>query len=138
MRWVGDGRPLDREACKMWIEKNMASFRARGYGMYALEQKDSENFVGCCGIVHPGNQKEPEIKYAFRRSFWGLGYAKEAASALLQHVSSVYGLQRVIATVAPANQASIRVLERAGMRLVEERLDELGEPELLFHWMPDQ
>ena len=49
----------------------MVNYAKRGYGMFALEEKATGRVVGYCGIVHPGGQPEPEVKYALRRSHWG-------------------------------------------------------------------
>ncbi|WP_224701592.1 GNAT family N-acetyltransferase [Devosia aquimaris] len=136
MRWVGDGRPLQRADCLFWIDKNAANYRSRGYGMYAVEHREDRRVVGCCGLVHPDGQVEPELKYAFLREHWGKGYAQEAARALLSYGSTHHALGLVIATVAPENRASLRVLEKIGMRVVEERTDDAGEREILLHWRP--
>jgi RimJ/RimL family protein N-acetyltransferase len=115
MRWVGDGLPLDGEACLRWVEVTLANYARRGYGMFALELETDATVVGFCGIVHPNDQPEAEIKYALRREHWGRGYATEAVRALLGHALSQLGLDRVVATTAPENTASHRVLLKAGM-----------------------
>ena len=51
-----------------------------------------------------------------RRSRWGLGYATEAASAVLRHGFDHLGLDEVLAEIDAANIASIRVAERIGLR----------------------
>jgi RimJ/RimL family protein N-acetyltransferase len=49
----------------------------------------------------------------------GCGYAAEAAAGLAHHARDTLGFARVVGIVKPRNQKSIRVLERAGLRLVE-------------------
>src|SRR5579871_739553 len=83
MRWVGDGQPLDRAQCEQWVTVTHRNYATRGYGMYALVERQSGAVIGFCGLVHPGGQPEAEIKYALRREFWGQGFATEAAAALL-------------------------------------------------------
>ena len=46
----------------------------------------------------------------------GHGYATEAAAAMLELAFGSYDLHRVSASVEPRNTASVRVLERLGMR----------------------
>ena len=105
-----------------------------GYGMFALEDRAAGRVVGFAGLVHPGGQPDAEIKYAFLRSEWGRGLASEAVPALLAHGASRHGLRRVIATVAPENLPSRRVLDKAGMTLVEQRRD--GPSEILvYEWL---
>ncbi len=54
-----------------------------------------------------------EIAYVFGPAWWGHGYATEAASWLVQHLSH-RGVSVVWAAVDPGNEASLRVLERLG------------------------
>lgn len=136
MRWVGDGEPITRSGCDEWFEVTQRNYARRGYGMFVLEDKASGAIVGCCGLVHPGDQTEAEIKYALLRSQWGRGLASEAVPALLAHGARAYGLQHVIATVAPDNLASQRVLAKAGMALAQRRENGDGSQTLVFDWRP--
>lgn len=135
MRWVGEGRPITEAACRQWFEVTESNYAARGYGMFALESVASGSVVGFCGLVHPGGQVEPEIKYALLRSCWGKGYASQAVPALLSYGHKAHGLPRIIATVAPANLASQRVLAKSGMRLSNERHNEDGSTTYVFEWL---
>lgn len=135
MRWVGDGQPLGREGCLQWLEVTRANYARRGYGMFAVELRAAPGgVVGFCGIVHPGGQPEAEVKYAYRRAHWGRGYATEALSCLIRHGAEAHGLQAMIATAAPDNTASHRVLLKAGMQLGPLRDNDDGSRTQLFHW----
>ena len=52
---------------------------------------------------------------------WGQGLATEAATAVVESALGPLGLSRVIAVVKPANAASRKVLERAGLRAAGRR-----------------
>jgi len=54
------------------------------------------------------------VGYVFSARHWGRGYATQAGQAMLEHVASVYGVSRFLASVEAANQRSIRLLERLG------------------------
>ena len=136
MRWVADGLPLARERCEDWVKVTERNYAARGYGMFTVLLRDSNEVVGFCGLVHPGGQPDAEIKYAFGRASWGKGYATEAATAMLRHGASAHGLARIIATAAPENLASHRVLAKAGMKPEEPRRSEDGAVTLVFSWQP--
>lgn len=135
MRWVDDGRPLDREGCQGWIEVTKENYATRGYGMSALVLKQSGSVVGFCGIVHPGSQLEPEIKYALSREYWGQGLASEAVEGMLAYAAKHLGLRRVIATTAPENEASHRVLLKVGMSHAETTRNEDGSYTKTFVWL---
>ncbi len=57
-----------------------------------------------------------EIGWALARDYQSLGYATEAASALLSYAFGALGCHRVIATCQPENRASWRVAEKLRMR----------------------
>ena len=126
MRWVGDGEPITHEACVKWLEVTENNYRVRGYGMFALVARKTEEVLGFCGLVHPGGQPEAEIKYALKRSYWGSGLATEAAGAMLAYGATEHHLTEVIATTAPENVASHKVLLKAGMQRAELRDNEDG------------
>ena len=136
MRWVGDGLPLGLERCEEWVRVTERNYAARGYGMFAIRLRDADEVIGFCGLVHPGGQADAEIKYAFRRAHWGKGYATEVATAVLRYGASAHGLARIIATAAPENLASHRVLAKAGMIPAEPRRGDDGAVTLVFSWQP--
>lgn len=136
MRWVGEGKPLSREESIKWLEVTRTNYEKRGYGMFAVEEQKSQGVIGFCGIVHPGGQTEPEIKYAFRRSQWGRGFATEAVAGLISYAAATHRLRHIIATVALANVASQRVLLKAGMTRGKVRDEDDGGKVQLFYWRP--
>ncbi len=138
MRWVGDGEPLSLEQGEKWLKVTADNYRLRGYGMFALESHETGKVIGFCGLVHPGGQAEAEIKYAFLRSHWGQGLATEAVTMLLLHGARGRGLTRIIATVAPDNLASQRVLTKAGMTFAHLRQNDDGSTTRVFVWTSDR
>lgn len=135
-QYVGDGQPISSEECDMWLGVTDRNYAQRGYGMFALEALNSSATIGFCGLVHPDNQPEVEVKYSLLRSHWGEGLASEFVPALLAYGSREFAIQRIIATVAPENLASQRVLQKSGMAFIEEQKDEQGLPMLVFAWLP--
>lgn len=134
MRWVGDGRALSREDALRWLEVTERNVARRGYGMCALVRRGSDEIVGFCGLVHPGGQDEAEIKYALARAHWGAGLASEAVAGMLAWGQRAFGLRHVIATTAPENAASHRVLRRAGFGDGALRRNDDGSTTQLFEW----
>jgi [ribosomal protein S5]-alanine N-acetyltransferase len=102
--------------------------------MFALEEQSSATVVGFCGIVHPGGQIEPEVKYAFLRSHWGRGLATEAVLGLVAYGEQSHALSTIIATTDPANTTSHRVLHKAGFERGDLRDNNDGSQALLFYW----
>jgi ribosomal-protein-alanine N-acetyltransferase len=94
----------------------LASYEQNGFGMYAVELKESGVPVGVCGLVKREGLDDVDIGYAFLERFWSNGYAYESASAVLDYGRDVLGLERIVAITTPDNQGSIRVLEKIGLR----------------------
>jgi RimJ/RimL family protein N-acetyltransferase len=135
MRWVGDGKTLTREDAHRWLDVTERNLAARGYAMSAIEPRTGGRVIGFCGLVHPGGQAEPELKVALLRDHWGRGLATEAARGMLDWGAYRFGMQRVIATVAPQHRVSHRVLRRIGFREGAMRLDEDGARTQVFEWL---
>ncbi len=134
MRWVDDGQPLGRDGCLKWIEVTRNNYAVRGYGMSALVLRETGVVFGFCGIVHPGGQPEAEIKYALLREYWGRGLATEVVTGMIAYGARVFGLERIIATTAPENVPSHRVLEKSGMKVLETRREEDGTFTKVYEW----
>jgi RimJ/RimL family protein N-acetyltransferase len=133
MRYVGDGRPITREQARVWIERSLANYARHGFGSFAVALKEDEGgLVGYCGLVNLSADGEAEIVYGFAEPYWGRGLARELAGPLIDFGFGPCGLRRIVATIDPENVASVRVVERWGMKLAEQRLDEHGLPEALY------
>jgi len=64
------------------------------------------------------SNRQAYVAYILASKHWGHGYAQKAMQPMLEHLTSVYGVERCLATVEAENQRSIRLLERLGFRLV--------------------
>ena len=83
----------------------------------ALVLQTTHVLIGTCGIrmvtVHA---QEAELGYELHPDYWGHRYATEAAWTMLAWGFQTLRLQRVWAQCLAENTASVRVLERLGMR----------------------
>lgn len=93
-----------------------ASYANNGFGMYAVTLKNSGEIIGVCGLIRREGLDDPDIGYAYLPRYWSKGYASEAASAVIAYERQTHGVRRVVAIVAPHNQASINVLQKIGLR----------------------
>ena len=94
----------------------------------------SGSVIGFIGIVHPGGQPEAEVKYALAREHWGQGLATEALRGAVAYAASTHGLTHMIATTAPENIASHRVLLKSGFARGELRDYGDGTFTQVFEW----
>jgi ribosomal-protein-alanine N-acetyltransferase len=78
---------------------------------------DHPDFIIECGgdvIGKVGFWAPPEIGYILHPSHWGRGLASEALTAAIDHLFAHHSFDHITADVDPANDGSIRVLERTG------------------------
>lgn len=104
-------------------ESRIKAFRdgwKSGYGVWAVEEKATGDFLGQAGLDKLERSTDVEVLYALKREAWGKGYAREAARAALTFAFERIALQRVVAFVMPDNAASSKVLEAIGMRSIGE------------------
>ncbi len=124
MEFIGQGKGMSRLDTWRQIAVMLGHWQLRGYGSWVIEEKQSGKLVGRVGFINPEGWPGLEIGWALSRSWWGFGYATEAARAALQYGFHTFGFSRVISLIHPENTRSIRVSERLGG--VED-----GETELL-------
>ncbi|WP_099156608.1 GNAT family N-acetyltransferase [Virgibacillus ndiopensis] len=107
-----------REEAEKWIEWTMNNYSNFGVGLWIVENKNTGEFLGQCGIVPQkvGEKVEMEIGYLFVRSVWGNGYATEAALACKEYGFAVLEYPKMVSLIDLNNQPSIKVAERIGMK----------------------
>lgn len=94
----------------------IASYEKFGFGMYLVELRGDGTPIGLCGFVKRDWLPDVDIGFAFLPQYRSQGYALESASAVRAYGREVLGLKRIVAIVSPDNAASIRLLERIGLR----------------------
>jgi [ribosomal protein S5]-alanine N-acetyltransferase len=122
-RWLGDGTgrpPVDVGQVRNRLERSAAS--EDRLGLWATVERSGPNLVGNCGLLATEESGGIELVYHIGRPYWGRGYATEAARACLEYGYGTLALPRIVALVYPQNLASIRVLEKIGMRPAGVRL----------------
>ena len=132
VRWVDDGQPLSPSEAEAWMHVTCQNYVSYGYGMFAIEDRTAVRTIGFGGIVHPGGQTSPEVKYAFERGAWGRGLATEFVGGLVHHAREVLELDELIATVAAPNAPSRAVLAKCGFGIVDERTEGDGSTIVTF------
>ena len=96
-------------------------YAENGYGRWAVLLKTTGEHVGYCGLKYRNAEADPrrdftDIGYRFERKHWKSGFAIEAARACLEFGFEHLNLQRLVGCGPVENKASIRVLERIGLR----------------------
>lgn len=134
-RWIGDGQPLDRTNAWRSLAMLIGHWQLRGYGMWALELKDTGEFIGRAGLLRPEGWPDLELGWMLKPDFRHHGYATEAGSAILDFAWHTLGVPRVISLVKVGNEASDRVAERLGGEHIED-MDFFGAHNHVFAYYP--
>jgi RimJ/RimL family protein N-acetyltransferase len=96
-----------------------------GFGYWAVEEKDTGNFVGELGFadykrdIEPSLKGMPELGWALASRVHGKGYATEAVGAAVAWGDAHFGKARTVCIIHPENLASIRVAEKCGYKEVQ-------------------
>jgi RimJ/RimL family protein N-acetyltransferase/pimeloyl-ACP methyl ester carboxylesterase len=110
-------RPRTVEDTRRYLEPIVAGQAERGYAVWAVTERAGGRLIGDCGLFPADDAgRDVELAYGLAPDAWGRGYATEAAAACVRAAFEQLGLERVVADVDPANGASVRVLEKVGMR----------------------
>jgi RimJ/RimL family protein N-acetyltransferase len=120
MRYLGTGAALGRDDAWRSIAGMLGHWHLRGYGMWALESKESGELLGRAGFLDPPGWPGFELGWVLARAHWGRGYAVEAARAALRYALEDLRRDRVISLIRPANERSIRVAAALGETLAGE------------------
>jgi RimJ/RimL family protein N-acetyltransferase len=115
-RFIGDRGIRTLDGARDYILAGPVAMVAQfGFGFYVVERRDDGCPLGVCGLAQRDFLDDVDIGYAFLPQYGGQGYALEAAQGVLAHARAL-GLKRLVATVVPENAASIRLLEKLGLR----------------------
>lgn len=106
--------PYSYPAARAWVEKQ-AEKRATGADIPFAVTTERDGLIGACGINRlEGEYPIWEIGYWFGMPYWGLGYASEAAEALMWWAREALGAEVFTAGHFLDNPASGHVLRKLG------------------------
>jgi RimJ/RimL family protein N-acetyltransferase len=115
IRFIGDKHVSTLDDASRYIENGPVAMYARqGFGLYAVEAKQTGGPIGMCGLIKREALADVDLGFAFLSEFRGRGYAFEAASAVMAFAHDVLALRRLVAIVSPDNARSISLLGRLG------------------------
>lgn len=105
-----------------WLIRAQGRYRNRGDGLFALEHRETGEFIGQCGLIwqQVEGKEELEIGYHLMPGHWGHGYATEAAIACREFAFREKLAPRLISLIHPENVRSQAVARRNGMSLLKE------------------
>jgi len=102
------------ETTRDFLRQCFASLEAGDELSWVITRKEDGRILGMIGL-YPRHFKAA-LGYVLARSFWNQGYATEAVCAVVEWAHARAEIHRVWAVCDVENQASARVLEKAGMQ----------------------
>ena len=126
---IGDRGVRNVEDAHRYLREGpMSMYQRHGFGLWHVAQRSDGASIGMCGLLRRDTLPDVDVGYALLPEYWGRGFAFEAVEATLRHGARKFGLERVIGVVSEGNTASIRVLEKVGMRFEGMVSMHAGEP----------
>ena len=131
---IGDRQVRTTEDAVRYIEDGPWShYQKPGFGQLLVIDKNSEAKMGLCGLLQRDFLDCPDIGFAFLPAFRANGYAKEAASGIIDFAKQHTRISQIAGIVSPDNGKSISLLKRLGMDYVRDlREDEMPSPTRLY------
>ena len=119
-------KPYDAAGVKRWLNWSLDNYQKYGFGLWAIELKDTGRFLGDCGITMQNidGQQLPEIGYHIHKDFWRQGYGSEAARAVRDWAFTHTAFDSLYSYMHGSNVASYSTAASAGMKKVKEYMDE--------------
>lgn len=107
------GGPLNAYEAWMLYAAEMGHWQIRGFGMWMIHDKQTDETLGMAGGWQPAKWPEAEIAWIIWPDKAGHGYALEATDAARRHYYA-NGWDGAVSYIDPKNLDSIRLAERLG------------------------
>lgn len=114
LRDKADAKEILRNTILPQYEKNL--------GRWAIHVKDTDMFIGWCGLKQRPELDETDLGYRLKKSAWGRGYATEAAAFCIKYGFGKLNLPILTARAHPENTASLIILQKIGMQYVRDEI----------------
>ncbi len=115
---------LTREQSDVFADRVDRGLESRGFGLWALELRESGGFVGFTGLTVPrfhapwmDEREQPVVEIGWRlaRHAWGRGLATEAAQEACRFGFEELGRSEIVSFTLVGNTRSLAVMRRLGM-----------------------
>ncbi|MGH7591011.1 MAG: GNAT family N-acetyltransferase [Gemmatimonadales bacterium] len=115
--YIGDRGVHDLNDARQYVTDGpMASYERHGFGLYLVTLRAQATPIGICGLIQRESLPAPDLGFAFLPPFRRMGYASEAADAIVRVAPQIAGATELFAVVQPDNARSFRLLDRLGFR----------------------
>lgn len=124
--------PLSRSESDAMANRCRSLIAERGWGLWAVEKKDTHEFIGYVGLHVPASELPispcVEVGWRLAAEHWGKGFATEAARGALRTGFESLALLEIVSFTSIGNLRSRAVMERLGMRQTDESFEHPAIP----------
>ncbi len=114
LRYTGDNPFKDVAEAELFLA-GYDQYRRFGTGRLAVIFRESNTFIGWCGLKYTESVDEYDIGFRFLRRYWNQGFASETALACIGWGFEHIGMDRIVGRARTENIASVRVLQKIGL-----------------------
>ncbi|MDF1873896.1 GNAT family N-acetyltransferase [Vannielia sp.] len=108
------GGPIDRQKMWFWLSSEVGSWALLGHGSFAVDLRESDEFIGQVGVNKPEHFPEVELGWCIWPAHEGKGYAREAAEAARGWAYRAGVADTLVSYIHPKNARSIALARRLG------------------------
>lgn len=134
LEFIGDRKVKDIADASAYIQRLINN---PDINYWVVKLKDEDTAIGTISFIKRDYLDYPDIGFAFLPDYHHYGYAFEAASTVLSHLLHDPVYSCILATVAPGNANSIRLLEKLGMQYLDE-IEVEGKKPLVYRIVADK
>ena len=113
--YLWDDEVVSIEQVASMINESSSLFEAEGFGLWGAFPREDERLIGFCGYWFFHDPPQLQLIFGIAPAYWRSGLATEAARAVIEYGFKELAFDRIIASADAPNQASLRVMEKAGM-----------------------
>jgi len=132
------GGPLNPYETWMLYAAEIGHWEIRGYGMWMIHDRETDETLGMAGGWKPAVWPEPEVAWIIWPSKVGHGYALEATNRARAYFYDELGWKGAVSYLDPKNLDSIRLAERLGAKKDKEAPSVDGNDVVYRHPSPEQ
>ena len=119
IKYIGDG-PFESLKAATNFLKNYQDYKKNNMGRWAVCLKETEEFLGWCGLKYHPEENMVEVGYRFYKKNWNKGYATESAKASIDYGFKELNLKEIYAHAHIENFKSHKVIEKCGLNFIKQ------------------
>ena len=126
--------PYDDNGVRKWISWCKASYKKRGFGLWAVIYKETGEMIGDCGVSMQviDDKLLPEIGYHLRRDYHRMGIGSEMTQAVKDYFFYNFDYDEVYSYMNKDNIPSYKTAEKNGMTFLHLYKDSMGVEDRVY------